>query len=284
MLRARRTITIFVLTAMALSSVLASPRSGTERYAPAPLGVRVERSLGSVVDGKARAAIVGGGASSMAPYFVRIDIGGMGSCGGVLVAREFVLTAAHCMLTHKKLTCIVNGKSRAVLGGRIHERYNPNPPIVKDWAQSSHDICILRIEPSDGQAVPVYVGGIPPGTGVIAMGYGDGNVFKSAAMNTIPDYKCTTAGEMSYADAKRKHGIGDLMCATARTGHTCAGDSGGPVMGFSKRGQVVLMGLTSAGTAGADNIPCKGSTVFVRVGNHLPWILRAVASIRAEKK
>ena len=184
----------------------------------------------------------------------------IGKCTGVVLARDIVLTAAHCTEAAAKLRVGGNrgyGDPTAppvdlssVTQIIQHPRYNAKLP-------GSPDLAILKLaKPLPDRFSPAYFGGPVPGNGdnLIAVGYG-----KSAAV----DPKAGTILRMVLLRVSgRFPTYVTLVSSREEAAEAGAGDSGGPV--FAYRGMTALVAIM-VGRASFE-------TVAIPIAPNFSWI------------
>ncbi|OIV35787.1 hypothetical protein BIV57_19745 [Mangrovactinospora gilvigrisea] len=217
-------------------------------------------------------AIVGGTASSVrqAPWMVALSsrevYGSSRSgqfCGGVLVAPDKVLTAAHCFvnpdtgrlygrddvraITGRTDLTTARGEEFGLAGLWIDPRFSSSTDA---W-----DVAVLTLDHPVPDARPLPMVGpgeqAPYRAGTPATIYGWGNtsdggapasVLRRASVRMLPDAQC---GRDYPGGPEGRYDASSMVCAgTARGGHdACQGDSGGPLVVGGR-----LVGLVSWGT------------------------------------
>jgi len=91
-----------------------------------------------------RELIVNGGESDFMEYGWFVSLNYPGSCGGTLIHREWVITAAHCISESNPVSTVVlgyNNLQATVTHVFCHPQYDGNALV--------NDICLLHIEPLD---------------------------------------------------------------------------------------------------------------------------------------
>jgi secreted trypsin-like serine protease len=188
-----------------------------------------------------RRAIIGGSIADPTrfPYYVRLDYEGVFGCGGSLITREFVLTAAHCafpsdvsiitaVVGGSNVTNTTSGVSRAVLNRYLHVAYD-------DFISVSNDVALLKIEPipDDLNITMVQFKSrrdfLQPGDSVTVIGLGATETEESADQLRQVELKIvneTTCDEQYSGAIHRK----SMLCAADPGEDSCQGDSGGPMM------------------------------------------------------
>jgi Trypsin len=188
------------------------------------------------------------------PWMAQLNYRGRFSCGGSLVARSWVLTAAHCVngRSASDLQIILGDHRRSVTEGTeqtinvssvvVHPSYNP--------ATFNNDLALLQL--ASPATLNARVGLVElgtaslPGTLLRVIGWGttaEGGVSSDVLRKvTVP--RVSSAG----CDAAYPGQItGSMFCAGLPEGlkDSCQGDSGGPIfLPTSRR----LVGLVSWGT------------------------------------
>jgi trypsin len=184
-------------------------------------------------------------------YMASLQIGGSHICGATVIARRWVLTAAHCVTRTRpdELTVVVGsvdhsrGRRIAVGKIRISPRY--------DDAAGSHDVALLKLRsrarvPAAVLAKPRQSALWAHGAPVTAAGWGSqvpvaGMVppldsrMREAPLQVVGDDRCSaqTAPEVQ-------------VCAAALLRDSCHGDSGGPLLARSGS-RFVQVGIVSYG-------------------------------------
>ncbi len=234
-------------------------------------------------------------------------------CGGVLVSRVAVVTAAHCVRDggfqpasrvsvvtgRRTLSSSAGAEIEAAdilyfvdLGGVATPQSSSQPPagpeLYSETAQE-WDVAVVRLaRPAPAPAAPVAIASPAersiwePGDTVYATGWGDttgtgGNFpdeLREVALKVISDADCGDA--LSYGSAFRPE---TMVCAgnpVSGGKDTCQGDSGGPLVAPVGDGSFRLVGTTSFGDG--CGLPEKYG-VYARVADSpiRPALLQAVA-------
>ncbi|GAA2330403.1 serine protease [Streptomyces kunmingensis] len=240
-----------------------------------PLAVLVAAAvlpLASSAPAVADEGVIGGSAvkTSDHPWVVALSsrdrFGGMRSgqfCGGVLVARSTVITAAHCM-SEEVLGVPRNRVSDLkVIAGRTDLRTTEGVeiPPSSEWINpdydsrtNSGDVAVLTLSKPlpAGDVLPMAEEGDPAykaGTKASVYGWGDTtgtgkypNTLRAAQVQVLADAVC----EQAYpGNADGTYMAKTMLCAGELGGgkDACQGDSGGPLVAQGK-----LVGLVSWGS------------------------------------
>lgn len=220
------------------------------------------------------------------PYAVSLQNDVIGHyCGGMLIAKDIVLTAGHC---------IREGSISAVLGGNDiveGERIRVNSTIIHpnyEALTDGYDVGLMILEsptmldiaiPSlnSNNAFPSI------GSKTYALGWGDTYVATSeqvlsdslmiTSLNVISNQECDASklDDVSYKNWIHE----DMLCTFTENQDACQGDSGGPLIVRPGGGAEydIIVGIVSWGV-GCAYLP----GVFSRVSMSYDWIAEVVCA------
>lgn len=238
------------------------------------------------------AAIVNGSATPEGAFAFTVSLqraNGGSFCGGSVIARRWVLTAAHCVPTGSPNNLfVVTGRTdlnNASKGQRIEvDAVRVNPAYNAD--ASTHDTALLHLaEATRAPAITLADARYEPlekaGTPVTVTGYGDqtptlglnsSRRLRSVDLAVVSDKDCAQNNELVLGDFDGPTGV----CAQALLKDSCQGDSGGPLFG-KVAGRPVQIGVVSYGFSCA--VP-EFPGVYSEVNNpqNRRWI-RAIARV-----
>lgn len=233
--------------------------------------------------------IVGGTTASISdwPYTVALATsGGEQFCGGSLIGRRTVLTAAHCVTNNNgdpedpSDWFVVAGRTNLTLpGGQVTTVDLNNVHPWYDAPSTSYDMALLTLSDpistsviSNQDLIAVDNGSAPwdVGTRVFSAGWGNtvsgddnsgsANQLKQVGLDVLSDDDCLAASFGFNGASQICAGDGDF-----NSNDTCQGDSGGPLVesgedvGGSTPADDILIGVVSFGEGCADGKPAAYS-------------------------
>ncbi|MBQ4851148.1 trypsin-like serine protease [Pseudoalteromonas sp. MMG012] len=212
------------------------------------------------------------------PYQVALLMNGRQGCGGTLLSRDWVLTAAHCLdsASTSNLTVKVGAHSLSQNDGqvlRVSQIINHEQWRGANGIRSGYDIAVLRLaSPADAKYTPAK---LPTadieqqyaniGNSVTVSGWGltsnrgrPSDRLLEVALPVISNASCSS--QLNYNIPS------SVICGGGQGGKSaCNGDSGGP---YAVR---VGNDFYSIGTV-SWGIGCSGATAFTRTTSYLNWI------------
>ncbi|KYN03322.1 PREDICTED: chymotrypsin-1-like [Cyphomyrmex costatus] len=216
------------------------------------------------------------------PYQISLQFGSKYLCGGVIIDKCHVLTAAHCVFGLNISLFSVNvgatdvrkpHSKHQVQSIYIHEKYNPFTSPV-----SMHDIALIKLQSPlkfsylvSSVNLPEQNQTVEAGSVAVVSGYGmispEGNVttWLYVVDNIITNE--TYCRETYENEFNVSIDYNTQICAnhpTIQKG-SCAGDSGGPL---TVNGE--LIGLVSFGVGICTNV--KYPDIYTRVPSYIDWI------------
>lgn len=207
--------------------------------------------------------------------------GTIDTCSGTLIAKDLVLTAAHCLSDDPLLVVVATAEgSRAAMNYKAHDDYTivtrAFPFALRRSDTTRNDIALLRLRRpvSSGLAAKLPARKMLTGekTAVLIAGYGKTKVDEAAEAPSI----------LTWAPAQAQLIMFTFKIPEAQLAITgrqlCQGDSGGPIYQVSGK-DLVVIGVESYGVDG-----CVGEDRAVSVAHKLEWIRAAAAELRAEQE
>jgi len=222
-------------------------------------------------------------------------------CGGVLVAKDVVLSAAHCSGTAdgKPMSIAHVARWNTLLFGsgdvydeiRIKKEYI-HPRFKYDLNDLEFDFMLLQLQQnSTYQPVRLNDKFFIPNTNnkLTTIGFGHtvpddtsstSSALQEVDLNYIPNNICKESndGKSSYENGIKP----SMMCATAPGKDACFGDSGGPLILRKENSNVnedVVLGITSWGIRCADpDFP----GVWARTSDQIEWLQDMICQISTD--
>ena len=207
-------------------------------------------------------AIVGGRSAEDGEFRFMASIQTKGSsgseghfCGGSVIAKRWVLTAAHCMegvrpraiqvaVGRTDLEDTNKGQTLGVDKILVHPKYAETGTFDAALIRTKSDMRVptIALVPRDNNVLE------RDGAKVRATGWGTQffgspvipSRMKTVALQTVADANCTTNQTQGFSPSTE-------ICAEALGGDTCQGDSGGPLFGQLASGRRVQIGIVSYG-------------------------------------
>lgn len=265
---------LLLVAALALQIATAGPvRAGTAEPAGAAL------SLPTVINGKPAD-------QTRTKWFVSWYPGDGGHCGGMIIAKRWILTAAHCVVGaegNDHVFVKVNPKRRdfSPTGYRV-DRMISHPGFLPGF-NLPHDVGLLhvtrnlpsarialnqvRTAPVKGAAATVYGFGATGPTD-----YEGSPTMRSAVLRDLSGPRGRTCGRYP----RNRYDRTMQLCAAypQLRRDACWGDSGGPLVA-KVRGREVLVGIVSNGGDECTGNPQRPG-IYTRVSTYTKWIRRAM--------
>ncbi|XP_055640255.1 serine proteinase stubble [Toxorhynchites rutilus septentrionalis] len=259
------------------------------------VGLTAECGIPRTAQNTLQKRIIGGRTANFAeyPWQAHIRIAEY-QCGGVLVSRMFVATAAHCIQQARLKDIVIylgeldtqnSGKIAEPLPAEKHraELKIVHPMFVFRMTQPDrYDLALLRLTRPAGYKTHILPICLPTKPvelvgrkGVIAgwgktdtnMGQTGTNILRTAAVPIISTKECLRWHKSKHINVEL---FNEMFCAGHSDGHqdACLGDSGGPLI-INDRGRFTLIGITSAGFGcGVDHQP----GIYHNIQKTVKWI------------
>merc|ERR1711973_813857 len=231
--------------------------------------------------------IVGGVETEAHEYPWQVGLSGGGSrpfCGGSLISKKHVLTAAHCtegsgdmyvLLGDHSLTASEERKVK-VCKIKDHPKYNSrttnNDYSVLtlceevEFTDKISPVCL----PSAGGQGTQYEGkdAIVSGWGTLSSGGSRPDKLQDVTVKTMSNSACCSGTDYSCSEITKP-----MICASNPGKDSCQGDSGGPLVTADSNGIYTQIGVVSWGYGCA---AASAPGVYARVTNQLNWITKGV--------
>ncbi|KAL7039710.1 hypothetical protein ACKWTF_000078 [Chironomus riparius] len=211
--------------------------------------------------------IVGGFEISIeqAPYQVALLYFGFLRCGGSIISRRFILTAAHCVdYVPVSYLSVRAGSTEHSTGGSEHEVSCVDIHPKYDNSLLDYDAAILTLRKNiifdsfrKAIKLPFLNQAIPVGTYVTTSGWGlTGNNSIPSSVLRMVELKIFDQVECFKIHLEKGGITTRMVCAAATSKDSCDGDSGGPLVDIKTRKLIgiVSFGLES-GKCAIDGVP-----------------------------
>ena len=233
------------------------------------------------VAGLAPAAAMVGGAPNADPAIashIALIVGSRGtSCTGAVIARDLVLTAAHCVLPGADYKLVRYDQGRPVLLDAAQIARHPNFDLKALLGhRATADVALMKLAaPLPAEFAPAALAqpGRPSAVGDAFMvaGYGVAVRGDGKTGGTIRTAKLVATGKPGSLQLR----LVDPVTKGERAGlGACTGDSGAPVFAAAD-GALAIVGVVSWSTGPRLTAGCGGLTGVTPLARYRDWVLEA---------
>jgi secreted trypsin-like serine protease len=228
-------------------------------------------------------AMVGGAAPVNGAHAAVTIVGSRGNfCTGSYIARDLVLTAAHCVVPGADYKLVAYDAQRQP-ALRDVARIERHPQFNLDnynRARVTADVALIKL-PAPANVTPVPLSGeklnVQPGDRFIVSGLGVASQGDGKSGGTLRQATLAATGKPGNLQIR----LTDPATQNARAGlGACTGDSGAPV--FQERGgRHVVIGVVSWSTGPNGSEGCGGLTGVTPLQLYYPWIAETARKLGA---
>jgi hypothetical protein len=233
------------------------------------------------IAGLAPAAAVVGGAPNADPAIARhiaLIVGSRGtSCTGAVIARDLVLTAAHCALPGADYKLVRYDQGRPVLLDTAQIARHPNFDLNALLGhRATADVALMKLAaPLPAEFAPAVLAQpghpIVVGDAFMVVGYGVAVRGDGKTGGAIRTAKLVATGKPGSLQLR----LVDPVTKGERAGlGACTGDSGAPVFA-ADGGTLAVVGVVSWSTGPRLTAGCGGLTGVTPLARYRDWVLEA---------
>ncbi len=196
-----------------------------------------------------------------------------GLCTGTAIARDLVLTAAHCVArpANYRVRLSKDGGVIEVETTRAHPGFKMTNYVAN---RATADVALVKLKtPLPASVIPASLGGtrrVAVGETMIVAGFGatqDNNEQGAGEPRMAPLVVTGRPGSLQIR-------LQDPATRNERAGlGSCTGDSGGPAFGRKGENGGEVMGVVSWSTAPRNEAGCGGLTGLTPLLNYRAWIV-----------
>ncbi len=220
-------------------------------------------------------AMVGGAAAVSGDRATVMITGQRGFCTGTMIARDLVLTAAHCVSAAGDYKLIEFDRERKpvlhdIARIAIHPQFNMQT-FLRHLATA--DVALLKLATPKASVLPIAMmveaPKIVPGDRLVVGGYGIAAPGNERSSGTLRSATLAATGKPGNLQIR----LVDPATNGARAGlGACTGDSGGPVF-QDINGQLLIVGVVSWSTGPNNSDGCGGLTGVTPLSLYRGWII-----------
>jgi len=231
------------------------------------------------------------------PFFASIRENNRAVCGGSVISRHWILTAAHCLFDEMKnatdnstyyvptpfqnFTIVVGTVKQHApnLGHKVSaaifdSRYNDT--------DMTYDIALIKLARPlkyNARVRPIRISTMPvtDTDSYTAVGFGVNNVTANSTPETLLKVDIPSSDPANCEKVVPGYKQKELVCAEHENADTCWGDSGGPLLRYEKD-QWKVVGLTSFGqNINSGQEGCGGAGdygYYTHAGAHLDFLTK----------